>query len=652
MKQLILLLLIPISAWAGNSYQKSLNTGWEFFYKGNWYKTVAPFAIHTDLLKYNFIPDPFYGENEKLMEWIDSTQWKYRMSFHLDLSELKNNTELVFDGIDTYAAIYLNGNLVLKANNMFRQWRVDMKNLLKDQNTIEIVFYPATIIADSLYKSYRIDNLPGGNQVMVRKAQYQFGWDFSPRFLSCGLWQGVRIESFSDYRIDRVMLLTDSVTSDLAFLTAKLLIIPKTQVLLTTEITDDQGYILARHQAQVKTNDTVLNIPFQLSRPILWWCNGKGKQQLYLFHFKWRSANGIDTSLSIQQGIRTLRLIKEKDSAGISFYFSLNNKPVFMKGANYVPQDMFLNRVSDTQYLHLLTSVKEAGMNMIRVWGGGIYEKDIFYKLCDSLGILVWQDFMFACGMYPADSLYLDNITSEANYQVQRLASHPCIALWCGNNEISEGWQRWGWQNDYAAEERQKLEADYRTIFKQILPEAVTKFSNSDYHESSPEFGRGDPQHIRQGDAHNWFVWHDGKPFSDFENQVPRFMSEFGFQSMPAKETLQAAGAYGKLDNQALQSHQKHNRGFNIINEYMSRELGRIPETIDEYISLSQQLQAEGVIKGIRAHLKAESYCMGSLFWQLNDCWPGVTWSAIDYFGRKKKLYDEAKKIFTEESQH
>jgi beta-mannosidase len=392
-------------------------------------------------------------------------------------------------------------------------------------------------------------------------------------------------------------------------------------------------------EVQCHKGELTVTVPFTLKNPQLWWCNGQGPQPLYEFHFDITGANGQSIVRRVKTGIRTISLVQQPDSAGSSFYFSLNGKPVFIKGANYVPQDVFLNRVTPQQYRTLLAEVKNCGMNMLRVWGGGIYEKDIFYDLADSLGILIWQDFMFACGMYPSGSAFLLNVEAEARHQVLRLSGHPSLALWCGNNEVSEGWHRWGWQNAYSQPQRDSLWNGYKIIFRKVLPETVNRFSGLAYHESSPALGRGDSLHTRTGDAHNWFVWHDEQPFSNFEVNVPRFMSEFGFQSLPAFETIERFGGAGAPDNAALRFHQRHHRGFDIINNYMLRRFGFIPSELGGYIRLSQQLQAEGMITGIKAHLAARPYCMGTLLWQLNDCWPGISWSMMDYYGLKKEVW-------------
>ena len=341
-------------------------------------------------------------------------------------------------------------------------------------------------------------------------------------------------------------------------------------------------------------------------------------------------------------------MVNDKDPIGESFYFKLNGKPVYMKGANYIPQNIFLPEVSQKNYINLINDVVDANMNMLRVWGGGVYEADFFYQLCDVKGIMVWQDFMFACAMYPGDEAFLENIKQEAIENVKRLRQHPSIALWCGNNENSEGWYRWGWKNGKTEAQQQEIWEGYYAVFNHILPRVVDSLNPSvSYWETSPKFGRGDNRYQFEGDAHDWWVWHDGYPFNHYEEEVPRFMSEFGFQSFPSYETIKYFTELDtiNLSNASFANHQKHARGFSLIREYMKRDFP-IPSKGADYVYMSQVLQAYGMTKGIYAHRRAKPYNMGTLYWQLNDCWPAVSWSSIDGLGNWKALHYQAKKAF------
>jgi beta-mannosidase len=342
--------------------------------------------------------------------------------------------------------------------------------------------------------------------------------------------------------------------------------------------------------------------------------------------------------------------VTEPDGRGESFFFTVNGEPVFMKGANWIPLDSFVPRAGPDDYRRLLGAAKEAGMNMLRVWGGGIYEQEVFYDLCDSLGLLVWQDFMFACAMYPGDDAFLRSAQAEAADNIRRLRGHPCIALWCGNNESEEGWRNWGWQAGYDEGRREQIWSSYDTLFHCILPAAVRDHDGGrDYVPTSPRFGRADPRSLTEGDAHYWGVWHDAEPFPVLEERVPRFMSEFGFQSLPALGTIESftLPQDRRLGSAAMRAHQKHPRGDELIRAYMERE-HPVPSGLVEYVYLSQVVQAEGVRRGIEAHRRSMPHCMGTLFWQMNDCWPVASWSSIDYAGRWKALHYAAREAFAD----
>jgi beta-mannosidase len=410
-----------------------------------------------------------------------------------------------------------------------------------------------------------------------------------------------------------------------------------------------------RFSKNVSCGDKITTVDFELyiSDPQLWWPAGLGAQALQRYTAEVYIDSVIIDSAGLCFGLRTIELVTDKDEAGESFYFKINNVPVFMKGANWIPMDSFLPRPSPAGYRRLMTAAKDANMNMLRVWGGGIYENDIFYDLCDSLGIMVWQDFMYACAMYPGDREFLESAGQEATRNIIRLRNHPCLAIWCGNNENDEGWQNWGWKKDFYPDQRDEIWKAYEDLFTGVLPAAVETYDAGApghiraYHPSSPRYGRADPKSLTEGDAHYWGVWHDAEPFEILEEKIPRFMSEFGFQSLPSMRTIEmfTGPDERRLDSAAMLSHQKHPRGYDLIREYMERWY-RVPEKFEDYVYVSQLLQAEGMRIGVAAQRRAMPYCMGTLYWQLNDCWPAVSWSSIDYSGEWKALHYAAKRAF------
>jgi len=287
-------------------------------------------------------------------------------------------------------------------------------------------------------------------------------------------------------------------------------------------------------------------------------------------------------------------------------------------------------------------------MNMLRVWGGGIYEEDIFYTLCDEKGIMVWQDFMFACAMYPGDEAFLENVKQEAIDNIKRLRNHSSIALWCGNNENNEAWHNWGWQTDRSEEEKNEIWRNYNALFNVVLPEVVDSYhSEIDYWESSPSYGRRDPRSLTEGDAHDWWIWHDEYPFEHLLDAVPRFMSEFGFQAFPSYEVIKYINGNDSISvsSKAFDTHQKHPRGYSIIKNYMERDYP-IPDKDEDYVYMSQLVQAHGMVLGFEAQRRAKPYNMGTLYWQLNDCWPVISWSSIDYLGNWKAMHFKTKRAF------
>ncbi|MBT8395913.1 MAG: glycoside hydrolase family 2 protein, partial [Gemmatimonadetes bacterium] len=373
-----------------------------------------------------------------------------------------------------------------------------------------------------------------------------------------------------------------------------------------------------------------------------------GEPHLYTALASMKAGRNVDT-LTTRFGIRTVELVTEPDSIGETFFFRVNGTPVFMKGANVIPLDHFSPRVTEDDYRSLFQDVAEASMNMLRVWGGGIYEEDVFYDMADEHGILIWQDFMFANGMYPGDSSFLANVEAEAIDQVRRLRGHASLALWCGNNEMDEGWKNWGWGRNYDTPSDSAAVRDaYESIFHQILPGVVrAEDPGRRYWPSSPSLGWGDPKSLNRGDSHYWGVWHGQEPFQVFAEKLPRFSSEFGFQAFPSMETV-AAFTYPEdrsLFDPTILAHQKHPIGNELIIDYMGREYP-VPEGLDDFVYVSQLLQAKGMLTAFEAHRRAMPRTMGTLYWQLNDTWPVVSWSGRDYFGRWKALHYAAKKAF------
>lgn len=645
----LILMLLPLILWSQNSERNLNSENWSFkkISDSNWLPAKVPGTVHTDLYNNKIIPNPFFGNNEKELQWIENETWEYQTSFKISKEESKNqNTILQFEGLDTYAEVFLNNKKILDANNMFRTWKVDVKNNLKvGKNNLKIVFKSAVEIGKA--KAQKLPyTLPEKERIFSRKAQYHFGWDWGPRFVTSGIYRPIKLLFWNNATIENVRFEQKELSNDLA----------KVNFSFTINVENAGDYVIKMDimpfRFNLKKGINVINLPIEIKNPILWWCNGLGVPHQYLFRFSLEKNNDKLDNKLIKVGLRTIELIQEKDSIGKSFYFKLNGKPVFMKGANYIPPDSFLPSATNSTYKEIVQNAVDANMNMLRVWGGGVYAEDTFYDECDKNGILVWQDFMFACAMYPGNEEFLDNVKNEVIDNVTRLQNHPSIALWCGNNENDEGWKNWGWQKqfNYSKQDSTQIWNDYEKLFHQLIPKTLDSLlskKENRYWPSSPSIGWGKKESLTQGDSHYWGVWWGKEPFEVYKKKVGRFMSEYGFQGMPNIETLEKVIQKEDLNftSEAFKNHQKHPTGFETINEYMARDFP-VPKSLEKYNYVSQILQAYGMKTAIEAHRLTKPYCMGSLYWQLNDCWPVTSWSTLDYYGNWKASHYQVKESF------
>jgi beta-mannosidase len=651
-----------------------LNENWSLQMEGDStvYPAKVPGTVQTDLLLNNKIPQPFYRDNEKKYQWIDKENWNYSTHFNIDsIAYSSDRIFLDFKGLDTYATVLLNGNRILDADNFYRSWRIGAKKYLRvGENNLEIQFQSP--IKKGLEKLNLLGYaLPAANDqsevgelgenkvsVFTRKAPYHYGWDWGPRFVTMGIWRPVFLEFRSGAEITGVYYQQQSVTSKKAVVVAKIDVSGYKAGSYTFIIRNEDENQVTYGKKEIKLNENSVHaeIKFTIEEPDLWWPNGYGKSTLYAFRADIMHKGRIIDSKTTHVGLRDIKVIRKNDSNGQSFYFQVNDVPIFAKGANYIPNDNFLPHVSNEKYKYMVKSAYEANMNMLRVWGGGIYENDIFYELCDKYGILVWQDFMYACSMYPGDDAFLENARLEAVENVKRLRNHASIALWCGNNEIDAAWCEedeqcgWGWKQLYNAEQRKQIWHAYDTLFHKLLPAVIHEYSpTSFYWPSSPlaDWGKTASYSNKSGDMHYWGVWHGSEPFEKFEDVVPRFMSEYGFQSFPEFNTINEFTLPEDWDiySEVMLSHQRSPIGNQKIREYMELYY-KVPDDFKEFLYVGQVLQAFGIEKAIDVHRMNKPFCMGSLYWQLNDCWPGASWSGIDYYGNWKALHYRAKEAF------
>ncbi len=633
----------------------------------DWMNASVPGCVHTDLLKNNVIEDPFYRLNEHDVQWVDKKDWIYQTTIKVTRKWLdKDRVVLDFKGLDTHADVYLNEEKILEADNMFRGWMVDVKSKLRPgDNELEIYFHSPIKVGLEKYDNYphivhssandlaEIGQVPGNKWVSphIRKAQFHFGWDWGPRLVTSGIWQPVFLKAWNNARIVNLRIVQNEIGTETATLTAEFEIEAEKAGDATLEIN-----VNARQAAsipvKIEKGIKIYKVDFEITNPKLWWSNGLGEAYLYEVNGKILTEDGYD-EVTHNTGLRTLEVVREDDEHGRSFYLKLNGHPVFMKGANYIPADAFLDRVSPERYEEIILTARESNHNMLRVWGGGIYEKDIFYDLCDKHGILVWQDFMFACNMYPGHPEFLESVREEAEYNIKRLRNHPSLALWCGNNEVLAAWKSWGWEQEDTKRDPEGAKAEwkaYKDIFLKVLPEAVNKFDPQRfYHPSSPQSGDSLVNVYNLGDHHYWGVWWGKEEFSKYHTELSRFMSEYGFQSFPEMRAINRYATPEDWDiySEVMKSHQRSSIGNSTIELYMLRDF-REPKDFASFIYIGQVLQADGIRQAMEGHRIAMPYNMGSLYWQINDCWPVASWSTTDYYGNWKAAQYFSKKAFAE----
>ncbi len=655
-----------------NVIELQLHENWKFKQTDaeNWLTAKVPGCVHTDLLDNEKIKDPFYGVNELDLQWIDKYDWEYQTTFKVEKDLLdKDHIELVFDGLDTYADVHLNDRLILIADNMFRSWPVYCKDfLVEGENTLRIVLKSPIRIglkkhAQTPYTIPVSDNdqsESGGLgdkkvSIFTRKAGYHFGWDWGPRFVTSGIWRPVTLHAWDKAIIRDVYLQQAQLTDDEAKINAQIEIDSKDFKKCAVRFALN-GEDWHNEDLELNPGKNIFNIPLTITNPKRWWSNGLGDAYLYNVKTVLEFDGNFVSEKTEKIGLRTIEIIQEPDEKGEgkSFYFKVNGHPVFMKGANYIPQDNFLNRVTKEKYEHVIQSAVDANMNMLRIWGGGIYENDIFYDLCDEKGILVWQDFMFACAMFPGDPQFLNNVRQEAKQNVIRLRNHPSIALWCGNNENLSAWHRWGWKQQVARDQSPEIAATiwkaYEDVFHDILPEAVEKYDPVKFYwASSPQAAEGEPENYTAGDTHYWGVWWGQEPFVNYRKKISRFMSEYGFQSFPELSTVKKYSEEKDWDifSEVMKAHQRSSIGNGTIANYMDRNYKK-PKDFPSFLYVGHLLQAEGIKVAMEGHRKKMPYCMGSLYWQIDDCWPVASWSSMDYYGNWKAQQYFAKKAFEE----
>lgn len=624
-----------------------------------WLPGTVPGSVYYDLLNAGQMPDPYYRDQEYEVLELSKYDYEYERTFQVDEPTLDHDrVVLLCEGLDTLAEVYLNGTLILNADNMHRTYEVDIKSqLILGENHIHVILRsPVEYVLRKQAERPLIgcaDAVPGISH--LRKAHSMFGWDWGPQLPDLGIWRDMTIRGYNRSRIEDVYITQThepgKVSLDVRVRTDSW---AEGNREITVRVTSPSGHVLETQVSEQKEQSTAgangtlreRHIPVEILNPELWWPNGLGEQPLYEVEVVLSEQGRELDRHDLRIGLRTLTVLQEEDEWGESFQFVVNGIPFFSMGADYVPEDNIFPRRSRERTEHLIRSCAEANFNTIRVWGGGHYPEDYFYDLCDEYGIVVWQDHMYACGVYELTEEFKANITQETINNMKRLRHHASLGLWCGNNEQEMAWDEWNW----AEQTSLQLQADYIKMYEVLLPEIAKEIDpNTFYWRASPSSkGSFDkPNDENYGDMHYWDVWHGKKPFTAYRTIYPRYMSEFGLQSFPSLKTVETftLPEDRNIFSYVMESHQKNGTGNEKILYYIG-ETYRYPKDFSSLLYASQLVQAEGMRCGVEHWRRNRGRCMGALYWQLNDIWPVASWSSIDYYGRWKALQYEAKRFF------
>lgn len=625
--------------------QEVLN--WEVFHplKKQWLPFGESGSVQEFLVKTRELPDPFVGENEALFQWVEAEQWNFRTRFFLN-EAFFNAQELTLDipNLDTYGQIYLNGKWLAATDNFFVHYQIPLKvsDLHCGYNTLEIrIESPVCHHHDTEHKhgfSYPAPNDVASQKVApyTRKPQYHFGWDWAPRINTIGFAYPISLDIKAKVQLDYFVVNTLDIKENSAQL----------QLNFALSSAEFAGKLSAQSHyfktIEFQPNQAIEQV-VAVENPKLWWPAGQGAANLYadtLFIFN--DQHELILQYPFEFGIRKVQLLQEQDEWGTSFTLELNGRRIFAKGANVIPPGIFAGAKLDSAYAALVPQMQIANFNIVRVWGGGMYAPESFLKACDRAGIMVWHDFMFACAMYPADTVFMSQVREEITQQIPRLASHASVVYFNGNNEVDVAWKNWGFQLQYHlnAAEQTEIETAYQVLFKELIPAQIKHYSNLPYVHTSPLSNWGKDEYFNSGTMHYWGVWHGKDPLTDFANKIGRFNAEYGFQSFPEMLTLRsfAQDKDLQLHSAVMKNHQKSYVGNGMIEKHAKIYYGKAKD-FETFVYYSQLTQQKAVSMAIAGHRSAAPRCMGTIYWQLNDCWPAPTWSSLDYFGNWKALH-------------
>lgn len=614
--------------------RKNLNGKWFFKEVGTqyWFDATVPGCNFLDLMDNGKIPDPFIGLNESKVTWVGEKDWEYRKTFEIK-EKAKNYNDILLNCkmLDTICDVFINDKLLFKGNNCFKAYSYSIKDFVKiGKNDLRIIFYsPVNYVSRKYEESPTPINANGQNGIVhIRKPQCHFGWDWGPVLPCSGITRDIELEFVEDGRINALTVTQNHGDKVIVSVNADVTLYNENaECFLTLETPD--GEVM---------NHWGSSHEFVIENPKLWWTkelSGCDEQPLYtvkavIFN------DGREICWEEKKiGLRTIELNRERDEYGQNFQFILNGVPLFIKGANYIPPDSFITRFKGRELNKLLDAVQFSNINMLRIWGGGYYESDSFYEACDKRGILLWQDFQFACQAYPFfDNEFLDNVKEEVAYNVKRLSHHPSLAVWCGNNEIEDMHMSWVHMTKYV---------DWtEKFFYDILEPEIRKYDKQTPYTQGSPIGISHNKGVSSdnvGDTHLWGVWHGLKPMDYYRKRMTRFCSEFGFESLPDIKAIEkyAQPADYNLSSDVFKAHQKCASGNDKMVYYIASRFN-LPKKFTDYIYLSQVTQNECIADATEHWRRNKGRCNGSMYWQFNDCWGVCSWSSIDYYGNYKAL--------------
>ena len=630
-----------------------LNKNWKMKYKNQEYLCKRfPVSMYQTLIMNGKTDDPYYGENQYEARELSRDDCEFYCDF-VPEGELFQSEKITmtFYGLDTLAQVYLNGDLLFSSDNMFVTYRHDVtQNLLKGNNRLTVKFSSPLVFAENAYKDrplYGVEGTVPGYQ-HIRKAHYSFGWDWGPQLPDMGIWRDVELSGASVCRIDSVYFKQDF-SDDYKKLT--LTVIPQIdlwdikplELLIEIELSDGRSLISRKSLSKSEKTE------FVVEDPPLWNVRGLGEQPLQNVTLTVLEGEKIVCTHKERIGFRHLTVNNDPDSG--KFCFVCNGTEIFAMGADLIPNDQILPFATDKRTDSMLEQCADMGFNCVRMWGGGVYPSDRFLEKCDEMGFILWQDFMFACAAYRLTTALSESIKKEARDNIIRIRNHPCLGLWCGNNEIESMWEGWGVPDDPEAK------ADYVKLFEELIPAELKKYDpETFYWPSSPSSGGNQfkgsecfkgSSDTTKGDQQYWAVWHSFAPLEAFRKHDFPFCSEYGFESIPSMKTISTfAGKKDlNLSSPVMEAHQKCTLGNEKLLFYIA-QMCRCPKSFEETIYATQLVQAESIRLNAEHLRRKRGKCMGSLYWQLNDSNPVISWSAVDYFGRPKALYYASKRFY------